>query len=505
MTGTISAPADTAFVRMTGITKSFSGVHALRDVTLDVHLGEIHALVGENGAGKSTLSKVLFGVYAPDAGEVLVDGRPRHGGAAASAAQGIAMVHQELTVIPSLSVGENVLMGIEPAHGWFIDRRRLTALARTYLERVGLDVDPRRPAATLSVSGQQLVEIARALAQDARIIILDEPTSSLGPEDARRLVGLMRELRDGGHGIVLISHDLTEVLEVADRVTVLRDGRLVASDRASAFDEDALIRNMIGSDVSAVYERGDRSAQRIAPNGPALRVDGLAAPGGVSASLQVAPGEVLGVAGLVGSGRSELLAAIFGATRATAGAMELFGEPYRPRRPGDAIRAGIGLVPENRKEQGLSLDHSIQHNFELAALDALSRGPWVSRARGAELYAAYAKRLRIKAPDPGAPVATLSGGNQQKVVLGRVLATGPRVLLLDEPTRGIDVGAKAEVHRLIRELAESGLAIVMVSSVLQELLLTCDRIVVMRGGRTVGELDAASADEESVLSYAFKG
>jgi ribose transport system ATP-binding protein len=414
------------------------------------------------------------------------------------------MVHQELTVIPSLSIGENVLMGIEPARGWFLDRRRQAEVARTYLHRVGLDVDPRRSAATLSVSGQQLVEIARALALDARLIILDEPTSSLGQDDARRLVGLMRELRDAGHGIVLISHDLGEVLSVADRVSVLRDGRLVASDRAAAFDEDTLIRHMIGTDVSAVYERHAMARTEAAAD-VALRVQSLSAPGVVNASLHVAPGEVLGIAGLVGSGRSELLGAIYGATRATSGEMELFGRPHRPRRPGDAIRGGIGLVPESRKDQGLSLGLSIRHNIELAALDSLSRGPWVSRAKGSELYDRYAQRLRIKATDPFAPVSTLSGGNQQKVVLGRILATGPRVLLLDEPTRGIDVGAKAEVHRLVRELAESGMAIVMVSSVLQEVLLTADRIVVMRGGRTVGELDAATADEESILSYAFKG
>ncbi|MGD9525905.1 sugar ABC transporter ATP-binding protein [Pseudonocardia sp.] len=490
-----AATTATPFVRLHHISKSFAGARALTDVSLDLRLGEIHALVGENGAGKSTLSKVLYGVHAPDEGTVDREGTDR---------DGITMVHQELTVIPTLSVAENVLMGIEPARGLFIDRRRQNERAQEYLARVGLDIDPRRSAGTLSVSGQQLVEIARALARDAQLIILDEPTSSLGREDARRLVGLMRELRDAGHGIVLISHDLGEVLEVADRVTVLRDGRLVASDAASAFDEDGLIRHMIGRDVSAVYER-HATTSADAGAAPALRVRGLAAPGVLGASLEVRPGEVLGVAGLVGSGRSELLAAISGATRATAGEMQLFGERYTPRAPSDAIRRGIGLVPESRKDQGLCLGLSVRHNVELAALDSVARGPWLRTTRGRALYDGYAGRLRIKAANPGVAVSTLSGGNQQKVVLAKILATTPRVLLLDEPTRGIDVGAKAEVHRLVRELAESGLAIVMVSSVLQELLLTADRIVVMRSGRTVGELDAAAADEEAVLSYAFKG
>lgn len=499
MTSAAAAPAVAAtappFVRLHGISKSFAGTRALTDVSLDLRLGEIHALVGENGAGKSTLSKVLYGVYPPDAGEVDFAG---------DGARGVTMVHQELTVIPTLSIAENVLMGIEPSRGLFIDRRRQNERAREFLRRVGLDVDPRRSAGTLSVSGQQLVEIARALALDARLIILDEPTSSLGREDARRLVGLMRELRDAGHGIVLISHDLHEVLEVADRVTVLRDGCLVASDAAAAFDEDGLIRHMIGRDVSAVYER-HAATSADADAGIALRASGLAAPGVIDASLEVRPGEVLGVAGLVGSGRSELLAAISGATRATAGEMELCGERFAPRRPSDAIRRGVGLVPESRKDQGLSLGLSVRHNLELAALDTIATGPWISRAKGRALYDRYADRLRIKTAGPGVAVATLSGGNQQKVVLAKILATRPRVLLLDEPTRGIDVGAKAEVHRLVRELAESGLAIVMVSSVLQELLLTADRIVVMRAGRTVGELDAATADEEAILSYAFKG
>jgi len=500
---TTLAATGTGVLAARGIVKRFAGVAALDGVDLTLEPGRIHALVGENGAGKSTLSKILSGFETADAGEVLVEGEPvRFNGPSGAAARGIAIVHQELSVIRSLSVAENVLVGSEPSRFGFVDRRRLAREAAGYLEKVGLDVDPRTPASRLSVAQQQLVEIARALAMDAKVIFFDEPTSSLPHRDSRRLLGLLRELRDAGRAIVLISHDLAEVLEIADTVTVLRDGRHIVTAPAGELDEERLIQHMIGRDLEVVYS--DHAAA-AASGPPALVVEDLAAPGVRAASLSVRAGEVLGIGGLVGSGGSELLAAIFGHTRPVAGRMLLDGRPYRPRHPADALARGVGLVPESRKDQGLQLGLSMAANIELSSLSSIATGPWVRRARGRRLVERYIADLRIKTAGPSAPVSTLSGGNQQKVVLAKVLATRPRVLLLDEPTRGIDVGAKAEVHRIIRRLADEGMAIVMVSSVLPELLNASDRIVVMRAGRTVGELSRAEATEESVMRLAFQG
>jgi ABC-type sugar transport system ATPase subunit len=493
----------TILVEVEQVSKHFSGARALEDVTISFKGGEIHALVGENGAGKSTLSKIIAGVQTADSGEMRVDGERVHFHSAAAAnARGITMVHQELSVIGSLSVGENVLIGIEPTWMRVISRKALDVEAEQYLRAVGLSVDPRTSAGRLPVAQQQLVEIARALALNSSMLILDEPTSSLGQEDAARLLTLINELRDRGTAVVLVSHNLKEVLETADRVSVLRDGRLVASGPASSFEEHDLIRHMVGHEVEMLQRRSDA---RVDSAELALSVSNLSAPGVRNASLQVRAGEILGIGGLVGSGRSETLAAIYGATQRFSGQMTLFGHPFDPHAPTDSLRLGVGLVPESRKDQGLNLGLSVAHNVELAALDHISWGPWVQRRLGVDLCDMYVSRLRIKTASTSALVSSLSGGNQQKVVLAKILATRPRVLLLDEPTRGIDVGAKDEVHRLIRELASEGLAIVMVSSVIEELLSACDRIVVMRNGYTVGEVDGATADEESVLQLAFKG
>ena len=485
------------------ISKYFSGARALENVSVTFDAGEIHALVGENGAGKSTLSKIVAGVQTLDTGELIVNGERAHFTSAAAAnARGITMVHQELSVIHSLSVAENVLIGIEPTHGRMISRKALTDQAQEYLTKVGLSLDPRISAGKLSVAQQQLVEIARALALEASLLILDEPTSSLSQEDAARLLALVHGLRDQGTAIVLVSHNLKEVLETADRVSVLRDGRLVACDLAASFDEQSLIRHMVGRDVDMLTRRSD-----VAPASGdiALEVVSLSGPGVHDVSLNVRSGEIVGIAGLVGSGRSEALAAIYGATSRASGEVSLFGKPFNPHSPHDALRRGVGLVPESRKDQGLHLGLSVAHNVELASLDQISKGPWLSRREGQALCHKYVSRLRIKTASTRALVSSLSGGNQQKVVLAKILATGPKVLLLDEPTRGIDVGAKDEVQRLIRELANDGIAIIMVSSVIEELLASCDRIVVMRNGTTVGEVSGQGADEESVLRLAFNG
>ena len=486
-----------------GVWKSFAGAQALADVSVDFLPGEIHALVGENGAGKSTLSKIIAGVHSPDEGSVYLGSQPvqLHSAAAANAL-GIAMVHQELSVIESLSVAENVLLGHEPTRARLISRRALRSKAREFLSAVGLDVDPAADAGALPVAQKQLLEIARALALNASLLILDEPTSSLGLADAQRLLSLMGVLRDQGTSVILVSHNLREVLQTADRVTVLRDGRLVASEAAGAFDEQSLIRNMVGRDVQRLAKRG---SAEVTAGALALEVLDLEGPGFGRVSFDVRAGEILGIAGLVGSGRSEALAAIYGASRRSRGEVRLFGQAFAPSSPAQALSSGVGLVPESRKDQGLNLGLSVGHNIELATLDRISRGPWIDRGAGRELCETYVNRLRIKAAGLGVPVSSLSGGNQQKVVLAKVLATGPRVLLLDEPTRGIDVGAKDEVQRLIRELADDGLAIVMVNSVVEELIAACDRIMVMRNGFSVGEVPGAGATEEDVLRLAFRG
>lgn len=499
----VAAPARTGLVRANGISKHYSGIAALEDVSVTLEPGKIHALVGENGAGKSTLSKILSGFETADSGTITLDGQPINPkNPTQASALGIGIVHQELSVIGSISVAENVLVNAEPSRWGVIDRRALAQQTREHLKRVGLDIDPRRQAGELSIAEQQLIEIARILAQDVKVVFFDEPTSSLPHDDSVRLLGLLRELRDDGATVVLISHDLPEVLEYADTVSVLRDGRHIITAPAAEFTEDSLIRHMIGRNLESVYHGHEETADRQAP---VLSVDRISAPGVVSASLKVSPGEILGIGGLVGSGRTEVLAAIYGATRITAGTMSFHGKPHRPSHPGAALDTGIALVPEDRKNQGLHLGLPISTNIELASLAAMSTGPWLRRRKGAKIVDRFFKELRIKAASPAMPVGALSGGNQQKVALAKVLATRPQVLLLDEPTRGIDVGAKAEVHRLIRSLADEGMAIIMVSSVLPELLGASDRIVVMRAGRTVGELSRAEASEEAVMKLAFQG
>ncbi|MGE0219618.1 sugar ABC transporter ATP-binding protein [Mycolicibacterium sp.] len=501
---TIEAPARTGLLQATGISKHYAGVAALEDVSITLEPGKIHALVGENGAGKSTLSKILSGFESPDAGTITLGGEPINPkNPTQAAALGIGIVHQELSVIGSISVAENVLVNAEPSRWGVIDRRGLAQQAKAHLHRVGLDIDPRRQAGTLSIAEQQLIEIARILAQDVRVVFFDEPTSSLPHDDSVRLLGLLRELRDSGAAVVLISHDLPEVLEYSDTVSVLRDGKHIITAPTAEFTEESLIKYMIGRNLDSVYHGHEE--QPVRGDAPILEVDGISAPGVVSASLQVRPGEIVGIGGLVGSGRTELLAAIYGASRIGSGSMRFDGKPHRPTHPRAALDAGIALVPEDRKTQGLHLALPISANIELASLAAMSTGPWLRRRKGAKIVERFFKELRIKAASAAMPVGALSGGNQQKVALAKVLATQPRVLLLDEPTRGIDVGAKAEVHRLIRTLADDGLAIVMVSSVLPELLGASDRVVVMRAGRTVGELSRAEATEESVMKLAFQG
>jgi ribose transport system ATP-binding protein len=503
MAVTAEAYTSTVAVGAYNIDKAFDGSQALKGVTVELRTGEVHCLVGENGAGKSTLARIMAGELQADSGRLVLNGTEVAFGGPRDAIQaGIALVHQELNLVGPLSVAENIGLGRTPSQYGFINWMALRSLATRYAHEVDLDVDPNTPVEQLSVAQQQLVEIAHALACESQILILDEPTSSLAAHEAHSLLRLLRDLARSGRAILLITHQLDEVLSVADQITILRDGGLVVTESSAGVTEAQLIRMMTGRDFGAMYRaRG----HRVQEDNPVLDVQHLRAPGVEDASLQVRPGEIVGIGGLVGSGRTELLMALFGASRIEGGHVLLQGHEYRPSSPADALAQKVGLVPENRKDEGLIPEASIQHNMTLAALDSICRGPFVLGRRETRLVQSWVERLRIKQSGVLHLISSISGGNQQKVVLSKILATKPVLLLLDEPTRGIDVGAKAEVHAIMNDLATEGIAIVFVTSVLPELLMGSDRIVVMRAGRTVAELDAEGATEELVMGYAFQG
>ena len=474
------------------IVKRYGAVTALAGVDLTVAPGEIVALAGENGSGKSTLAKILSGVVEPDSGTIELDGercsfqRPRD-----AIDRGVAMVAQELTAVPELSVAENVLLTRLPRPHRRFSKARLADRAIDFLRLVGVDCDPLAPFSSLRSGDRELVEVAKALATGPRLLILDEATSRLGEDVVARLFDLVRGLRDGGVSTILITHRLPEICELADRAVVLRDGELVGELDRDSLDEEALSRLMVGRELKEFFHK-----RAVVASEPVLQVDCLVAEGASAAvSFTVRGGEIVGFAGLVGSGRSELLETIAGARRPTGGRVVVGGAPVLPGSPRAALAAGIALVPEDRHRQGLVLDASIRENVSLG-----SWKPVRAARRAAERKAAVqaVERLRIKAPDAEAPVRSLSGGNQQKVVIGRCLGRSPRVLLLDEPTRGIDVGAKEEIFRLVGDMLELGLAIVLVSSDLLEILGLCDRVLVMHERAVVAELPRAEATEERI-------
>jgi rhamnose transport system ATP-binding protein len=494
-------------VRLSRLRKSFGATVALNDVDLELCAGEVHCLAGENGAGKSTLIRVLTGAVRRDAGEYTVDGEsmPVALTPAAGRAAGIGAVYQELSLLPELSVAENLLMGSLPSRrAGFLDRARLRAEAMARLESVGLGrLHPSTVVASLPVATRQLVEIAKVLGDEPRVVIFDEPTTALSGIEAEALLRRITRLRDRGVAILYVSHRLEEMFEIGDRVTVLRDGAVTQTAPLAGLTEDRLIAAMVGREVRDLYPAPTREATG---DRPLLRVRRLRVRGsGHDVDLEVRPGEIVGIAGLLGAGRSELLRAIFGADQPEAGTVEVAGEPVRPGRTGDAVRAGMGLLAEERKELGLLPELTIRENVSIASLRGMARHGLLSRRREAQRVDTVLDGLRLRAGSYDQPVSTLSGGNQQKVLIARWLVTDVRVLLFDEPTKGVDVGAKAELYGLIGDLAARGLAIVVVSSYLPELLGLADRIVVLRAGRIVGETPAVDATEEELLRLASTG
>jgi L-arabinose transport system ATP-binding protein len=493
-----------AGLRVEQVSKRFAAVQALDGVTLDFPAGSVTALLGENGAGKSTLVRIIDGEHLPDSGQVLLDDNPLALRSPAGARRaGIRVISQEPEIVPHVSVAENVYLGALPRHaGRLLDRAVLHRQVRADLAAIGFEhlLDPAALGRELTPAQRQLVEILRALTTDARVLAFDEPTSSLAEHEVEALFTLIRRLAAEGRTIVYVSHRLAEIFQIADRVAVLRDGALVGVADARDLDEAAVVRMMVGRDLSAMFAREHIATPRVV-----LAVDNVSTDVVQDVTLRVRAGEVVALAGLVGAGRSELCGALAGDLPIRSGQVSVDGKPVVLRHPSDAIRAGIAYAPEERKAQALLLTRTVRDNITLAVLRQLSRLRFMRRAAERDLAASYVEKLRIRTPSLEQEVRKLSGGNQQKVVLARWLARRPKVLLLDEPTRGVDVGAKAEIYQLIAGLAEEGMAVLVVSSELPEVLGLADRIVVMQRGRVTGELDRAGATEEAILALAMAG
>ncbi|MFZ5495698.1 MAG: sugar ABC transporter ATP-binding protein [Verrucomicrobiota bacterium] len=486
-----------AFLTFSGITKRFPGVLALDGVGFAVERGTCHALIGENGAGKSTLGKILAGVHTADGGEIRLDGRVVHPTSPLVARKlGIAMVHQELAFCPNLSVAENLCLGDLPRRAGFVQRGELRQRALAMLATIGADIDPDAIIGTLSTGREQLVQIAAAVGTGAKVIVMDEPTSSLSAAETAELFKLVRELKSRGITLIYVSHRLEELFALCDNITVLRDGRHVATEKVGDTDPHRVVTQMIGREL-LIATPGHLARE---PGAERLRVEELSSPGHFSGiSLSVRAGEIVGIAGIVGAGRSEVVQAVFGLDPQATGKVTVDGRPLPLGSVDAALAAGVGLLPEDRKRQGLVLGLNCRENTALAALPALSRLGWVNRANERSLAAKYTQRLRVKAPSLESTTAGLSGGNQQKIALAKWLARSCDVLLIDEPTRGVDVGAKAEIYQLLDELACEGKALLVVSSELPELIGLCRRILVMREGRLVGEVPRSDFSEAALM------
>ncbi|MCG3163728.1 MAG: Ribose import ATP-binding protein RbsA [Acidobacteria bacterium] len=488
-----------AILLMRGVTKSFPGAQALAGVDFTLRRGEIHALVGENGAGKSTLMKILAGVVAKDDGEIIFDGgeiNPQN--AAEAQSLGVSFVHQELSLAPNLTVAENIFVRREPRRLGLINWRELNTRAKELLDQFELEIAPDAMVKDLSLAKRQIAEIAKALSVDAKLLILDEPTSSLETHEVELLFKLLRRLAARGLGLVYITHKMDEIFRIADRVTVLRDGRLVGTRERDETNADEIIRMMVGRELEKLYPPKAGCAGEVV-----FELRGLTARGKFSdVNLSVRSGEILGLAGLIGSGRTETMMAAIGHARLDGGEVLIDGKPVRIDSPGDALRLGVVYSPEDRKYQGLFLSQSVQANIVAASLNECSGAGLMRRSIERGLSAGFARDLAIKTPGLEQPVGALSGGNQQKVLLAKWLATRPRVLIVDEPTRGVDVGSKSEIHHLLRRFTEAGGAVIMISSELPEILGMSDRVVVFHEGRVAGELSGNDASEEKIMRLA---
>ena len=486
-------------LRAKGVEKSFVGNMVLSGVDLTVRVSEVHAIVGENGAGKSTLIKILGGVHQPDAGEVSVGGVLRRLRSPRDAlAAGIVVIHQELSLAPDLSAEENIFLGRFPCTALgTVDRRAMRTRAAALFDQLAIAIDPARPIGTLSIAQQQMVEIAKAISVEARVLVLDEPTAVLDEQRVATLFGAVQRLRSQGLGIVFISHHLEEVLRIADRVTVLRDGRVTGSARVADIDQDWLVGRMIGRDFPAHSPHVGQSGRF------ALQVDGLTVPGEFTdVSLTIREGEIVGLAGLVGAGRSEIARAIVGLSRPSVGSVTLFGKPVTIRNPNAAARLGIAYVAEDRKVQGLLPNRPVRENATISNLRRFATAGILNLSAEVRYVRDLVKGLDVRLAGPGVEIRTLSGGNQQKVLIGRALTVGPRILILDEPTRGVDIGAKQEIYRLIERLVSEGMAVLLISSEMEEILRLPDRVVVLRRGRVAATLARAEATESTIMKAA---
>lgn len=496
---------DSPLLQMQGIVKSFPGVMALQSVDLDVFGGEVHGIVGHNGAGKSTLIKILTGAYSRDGGTILLDGHPVHFHTPAAAqAGGIATIYQETNLVPYLSAAENIFLGREPRLRWgAIDWKAMRREGEELLSGLGIRLDVRVPTMHLSIAMQQMVMLARAVCLNARLVVMDEPTSSLDANEVRVLFDVIRRFQSEGVGIIYISHRFDEVFALTDRVTVLRDGKLVRTVDTKDTNKLELVALMLARKTAEVATSGQTAFKQPGADvshEPLLEVEGLTrASAPIDVSMTVGRGEIVGLAGLLGSGRTELARAIFGADRPDRGVVKVAGRRVRIRSPRDAVRAGLGYTPEDRKTEGIVPQLSVRDNILLAALPHFTRFGILSTRRQRAVADELIKRLDIRTPSASTPLRNLSGGNQQKVILARWLCRRPQLLLMDEPTRGIDIGAKAEVQRLIDEVAQEGLGVLMISSELEEVIEGSDRVVVMQEGRKVGELAHGDASEARVL------
>lgn len=486
-------------LKLINVSKTFPGVQAVKSVSLEAYSQQILALVGENGAGKSTLMNIINGVVQPDSGSIMLDGvEVRIDSPRRAQSLGITMIHQELALIPELTVGQNMFLGREPSRGGWIDWNELYRQTQQVLDRLGIAISARTKIAELSIAEQQLVEIARALSYQARLIALDEPTSSLTDRETEILFRLVRQLRAEGVALIYISHRMEEIFALADRIAVMRDGELITAGPASEFTPQRVVQLMVGRELQP------SASQPAQPRGePILRATNLVAGKAVrGVSLTLHRGEIVGMAGLVGAGRTNVARLLFGADRLDQGEIWFEGKPVSIRSPRDAIRLGIGLVTEDRKAQGLFLKQSVRNNAGAGLLERLSRFGFVNFRALTQQVSDLTTHLRVRTPSLNQQVRNLSGGNQQKVIIARWLALQPKVLILDEPTRGVDVGAKADIHALIRELAAQGMAILMISSELPEILAVSDRILVMREGRITAELNRAEATQDRIMQAA---